>query len=132
MKIVNIIKVSVVIGLFSLANQVFAEELQSLKNMERERAQLIQTFIDPRVSPATRQRKIESSQRHLVDLERMVLRDDQLLGLTSRVVRLTFQNYDLSFLVHASAEADHSPIEHWLSQVGLSNDAVLSASVGRR
>lgn len=132
MKTTHFIKATAFIGLLAISVSAQADALQSLKNMERERAEMIQAFLDTDVTPIQRQQAIAASERHLVDLERMVLRDDELLGNTSRLVRLTFKNYDLSFLVHAAAEARHASIEHWLAEVGLSNQAILEATVGPR
>lgn len=119
-------------GVPGLVTEAQADELQSLSNMERERAQMVRMFVDAGVSSSQRHRRIDSIRRRLVDLERMVLRDDRLLGNTHRLVRLTFNNYELSFLVHASAEAGQAPMEHWLNQIGLSNEVILTAKVGRR
>ena len=132
MNTINLSKTSALIVLLSAGCLTHADELQSLKNMERERAQMVSAFLDTDVTPQERQQYVSSSKRHLVDLERMVLRDDELLGNTSRLVKLVFKNYDLSFLVHASAEAQHGFVEHWLIEVGLSNDAILAARIGPR
>jgi hypothetical protein len=129
---VKISRTTALIVLLSTGGLTQADELQSLKNMERERAQMVSAFIDTDATPHERQQTVSSSKRHLVDLERMVLRDDELLGNTSRLVKLVFRNYDLSFLVHASAEAEHGFVEHWLTEVGLSNDAILGARIGPR
>ncbi len=109
-----------------------ANELQSLKNMERERAQLIAMFVDADIATDARHIKVQARQNRLVDLERLVMRDDRLLGHKHRLVRRTFSDYDLSFLVHASAESKQQPIEHWLSEMGLDTGSVLHTHVGRR
>ena len=119
-------------GLALASQGAAASELQTLKNMERERAQLVASFIDPELEPQNRQAAIASKQKRLVDLERMVLRDDALLGNTDRMVQFAFNSYDLSFLVHASAEAKQMPIAHWLDQVGFSHDDIAATKIGRR
>ena len=68
----------------------------------------------------------------LVDLERMVLRDDSLQGKSTPAVRNAFENYDLSFLAHASVEQNRSMVDHWLEQVGVSTNSLMSARLGRR
>ena len=55
--------------------------------MERERALLIETLLDGEITPAERQVRIEAAQRRLLDLERMVLRDDKLVGRNTPQVR---------------------------------------------
>lgn len=104
----------------------------TIENLERERAHLIKTFLNPSATPSERQGKIENTTRRLVDLERMVLRDDSLKGRNTPTVRKAFANYDLTFLVHASLENNHALMDHWLEQVGLSTESVMAARTGRR
>lgn len=114
------------------AGAASAKETQTLKNMERERADLISAYLDDQANVDTRQLQIQSKLRRLVDLERMVLRDDRLPGSGDRLVHLAFKNYDLSFLVHASTEANRAPIEQWVAELGLSTQDILSTAQGRR
>ena len=104
----------------------------NVENMERERAILIDTMLTADLSPAERQSKIETSTRRLVDLERLVLRDDTLIGRNTPVVRRAFGNYDLTFLVHASTEAGMSIMDTWLDQMGLSSQTLMAADRKRR
>jgi len=104
----------------------------SLENLERERAILVETMLNPELSPAERQQRIEAEKRRLVDLERMVLRDDALKGKNTPVVRKAFSNYDLTFLVHASVEKKVSLMDNWLEQVGISTQTLMSARKGMR
>ena len=43
-----------------------------------------------------------------------------------------FENYDLTFLAHASVEKNLSLTDHWLEQVGVSTHSLMSTRVGRR
>ncbi len=104
----------------------------TLANMERERALLIETMLDGEITPAERQVRLEGAQRRLLDLERMVLRDDKLVGRNTPQVRRAFANYDLTFLVHASAEKSRAMADTWLAQLGISTQSVMSAKQGRR
>jgi hypothetical protein len=104
----------------------------SLENLERERAILIEAMLNPELSPAERQQRIEGEKRRLVDLERMVLRDDALKGKNTPVVRKAFSNYDLTFLVHASTEKKLSLMDAWLEQVGVSTQTLMAARKGMR
>lgn len=104
----------------------------SLENLERERAILIEAMLNPELSPAERQQRLESEKRRLVDLERMVLRDDALKGKNTPIVRKAFANYDLTFLVHASTEKKLSLMDNWLEQVGVSTQTLMSARKGMR
>ena len=104
----------------------------TLDNLERERALLVDAMLDPSLSPADRQARMDSEQRRLVDLERMVLRDDSLKGKNTPVVRRAFANYDLTFLVHASLEKKVSLMDNWLDQVGVSTGTLMAARKGQR
>lgn len=104
----------------------------SLENLERERALLIETFLNSGMGPAERQAKITAAKPRLIDLERMVLRDESLMGRNTPVVRKAYANYDLTFLMHASLEADRGPFDIWMNQVGLTSAALESARIGRK
>ena len=104
----------------------------TLDNMERERAQLIEAMLDAEATPADRQVRMETAQRRLIDLERMVLRDEDLVGRNTPNVRRAFANYDLTFLVHASAEKNLTVADTWLEQLGISTQSLLAAKAGRR
>jgi hypothetical protein len=104
----------------------------TLENLERERAIMIETLLDPSYSAIERQEKIALSQNRLIDLERMAIRDKSLSGKNTPVVKKAFENYDLTFLVHASVEKNLSLMDHWLNQIGISTQRVMDARVGRR
>lgn len=104
----------------------------TLENMERERAILLETLLSGDIDVAERQSKIDIARRRLVDLERMVLRDKTLIDKNTPAVRAAFENYDLSFLVHASVEKNRGLADHWLSELGVSTQTVMNARMGRR
>lgn len=103
-----------------------------LENMERERALVIEAMLDPALSPADRQSRLEAGQRRLVDLERMTLRDDSLKGRNTPTVRRAFANYDLTFLAHAALEKKAALTDNWLDQVGVSTETLMAARKGMR
>jgi hypothetical protein len=124
-------KVSVVVcAVLALAAGV--AKADSLENLERERAILLEAMLNPDLSPAERQQRVETEKRRLVDLERMVLRDDALKGKNTAVVRKAFANYDLTFMVHAATEKKLSLMDNWMEQVGLSTQSLMSARKGMR
>ena len=104
----------------------------TLENLERERAIFIDSLLDPEASAVERIEKVRISKRRLIDLERMVLRDSSLTGRNTPTVRRAFENYDLTFLVHASAENNVSAIDAWLGQIGITTQSLMSAKMGRR
>ncbi|NNE84842.1 MAG: hypothetical protein HKN28_12830 [Alphaproteobacteria bacterium] len=104
----------------------------TLENMERERAIMIETLLSGDIDNNQRQGRMEIARTRLVDLERQVLRDKSLIGKNRPLVRAAFDNYDLTFVVHASVEKNRSVADHWLSEIGLSTQAVMNARTGRR
>jgi len=109
-----------------------AAQAGTLENLERERAILVQTFMNPTLDPEQRQASIASTNRRLVDLERMVLRDKSLRGKNTKVVRRAFRSYDVSFMAHASAEKNLTLVDNWMEQFGLSTETLMTAEIGRR
>ena len=107
-------------------------EAGTLENMERERAILLDALLSAELTPEKRQSTVEVSRNRLVDLERMVLRDKSLIGKGTPAVRAAYQNYDLTFIVHASAEHNRALLDHWLQQIGVSTESLMNARVGRR
>ena len=118
-----------VVGMASLSAPSFAG---TVENLERERAIMVETMLSNEMTAEERFAKINLSKKRLIDLERIVLRDKSLTGRNTPAVRRAFANYDLTFMVHASVEKDRSLADHWLSQIGLSKQGVLSAEMRRR
>jgi len=108
-----------------------ATQAGTLENMERERALMIGTLLSSELSIEQRQQQVQLAQRRLIDLERMVLRDQDLVGKNTPVVRTAFENYDLTFLVHASTEKDKLVIDQWLEQLGLTTSTLMNSRMGR-
>jgi len=104
----------------------------SLENLERERAILLEAMLTPAVDGGERLDKLAIGKRRLVDLERILLRDKSVVGKNTPQVRKAFENYDLTFLAHASVEKNLSLTDHWLEQGGVSTHSLMSTRVGRR
>lgn len=104
----------------------------TLENMERERAILIETYLSFDLNEKQRSQRLAISKKRLTDLERLVLRDKSLLGSNRGMVRSAFNNYDLSFLLHASLEKNRTVFEHWLQEIGVSSSSLMKARLGRR
>lgn len=64
----------------------------TLENMERERAALLSVLLEPGVEPAERADRADTIMRRLVDLERLVLRDESLLASPDADVARAFEN----------------------------------------
>lgn len=104
----------------------------ALENLERERAILLHSLLSAEFTPEKRQNTVTISRNRLIDLERMVLRDKSLIGKNTPAVREAFDNYDLTFLVHASVERNRAMLDHWLDQIGVSSKSLMNTRVGRR
>ena len=104
----------------------------TLENLERERALLVETLISGDLSERERQRKVTLARARLIDLERMVLRDKSLTKKNTPAVRAAFDNYDLTFMVHASVEKNRMLTDHWLNEIGVSTQSLMNTRVGIR
>ncbi|MEP1447671.1 MAG: hypothetical protein ABJK37_16315 [Paraglaciecola sp.] len=109
-----------------------ANSLFSLENLERERAALLSTQLDSSLDLNQRQQKVQTIYRRLVDIERMVLRDDRVTASHSQLAQNAFNKYELTFLVHSSAEKNLPPMSHWMSEMQLTSSGILSAKAGHR
>lgn len=118
--------------LIANAGAAASAQAGSIQNMERERAIMLQTMLDPNMTHEERHSKSTISQRRLIDLERIVLRDKSLVGRNTPIVNRIFSNYDTTFLVHASAEKNLNVTDHWFEQMGLSTKSLMAASRRRR
>ena len=126
----TLIGIGITVAIFAAA--VGGAAAGTLENMERERAILLETILSGDMNAAERESRIQVAKTRLVDLERMVLRDKKLIGRNTPAVRAAFDNYDLTFLVHASTEKSRSIADHWLGEVGVSTTALMNARMGRR
>ena len=117
---------------FSTVSYANESSLFVLKNLERERTALLQQLFDPALSFAERQTKVQAMYRRLVSAEQMALRFEQKNVETSQLAKQIFTQYDLSFLLHASAERSVSVIEHWLTEFELSNQDIELGWAGER
>ncbi|CCQ75283.1 hypothetical protein [Magnetospira sp. QH-2] len=120
---------AIALGLLASTATAWADTLETL---ERERAVTVDLMLDPELTVPDRMGKLATAQRRLVDLERMVLRDDSLRGKNTRAVRQAFKNYDITFLAHGSVEKNRAMIDNWLDQFGVSTESLMAAKVGRR
>jgi len=124
-----ILGLAATIGMTALATPGFAG---TVENLERERSILVETMLSSDMTAEERFAKVNVSKKRLIDLERIVLRDKSLVGRNTPAVKRAFANYDLTFIVHSAVEKDRSLADHWLAQIGLNKQGVLSAERRRR
>ena len=106
--------------------------LFSLQNLERERAALLTTLTDANISMEVRQQKSNSIYRRMADIERMVLRDERIANSDKVLVQNAFANYDLTFLVHVSAERKIQPLSQWMNTLGINAASIAQSKQGYR
>jgi hypothetical protein len=106
--------------------------LFTLENLERQRATLLNNLITKQVSSYQREQETKKLIKSLVDLERMVLRDDRIVASNSIMAKKAFQSYELTFLVHAGSESEKSPIAHWLHSLKITDESIDKSKVGAR
>ncbi len=109
-----------------------ASSTLSLDNLERERAAFIHDLLDVSLDHQTRLQALGKRQRTLVDMERMVMRDERLVNDASHHVQRAFADYESTFLVHAGAETNKTASEQWLANIKLNNQAIMQATPGFR
>ncbi|NQV98389.1 MAG: hypothetical protein HQ483_01730 [Rhodospirillales bacterium] len=120
---------TMVLGTPVIAAPAFAG---TVENLERERAILVETLLANDMTAEERFSKVNVSKSRLIDLERIVLRDKSLVGRNTPAIKRAFANYDLTFMVHAAIEKDRALADHWLTQIGLDKQGLLSAQMRRR
>lgn len=129
LKLVSILTVS---GLLTCPSLAQDNALFSLQNLERERAALLQTLTNGNISMEVRQQKVATIYRRMADIERMVLRDERITNSDTKLVQHAFANYDLTFLVHASAEHNTQPLSQWMNTLGINASSIDQSKQGYR
>ncbi|GLR69748.1 hypothetical protein [Agaribacter marinus] len=124
--------ITILIGASCAFNASAKDTLLSLKNLERQRASFIQEMLSAKSDLDTKEKSLMQRQHQLIDMERMVIRDERLSQQNDYLVHRAFSDFDMTFLVHASAEEQKQPIQHWLDSVGFSSTAIINAQPGFR
>ncbi len=109
-----------------------SNSLFTLENLERQRAVLLDNLTTIKLSTYQREQQTNKLIKRLVDMERMVLRDDRIAASNSIMAKKAFQNYDLTFLVHAGSESKKSPMAHWLHSLNITSQSIAKSRAGAR
>lgn len=109
-----------------------ANALFTLENLERERAALLENLSSIDVAAYQREQKSRQIVRRLTDIERMVLRDDRIAASNSVMAKKAFENYELTFLVHAKSESKKALMAHWLHQMNITTNSIKQTRLGAR
>ena len=112
-------KIKIMLTLLLLLNPLNPVFATSIENMERTRAALISVMLDANMNPDKKQNKIKNFKLRLLDSERIVINDKKIIQNPDRYTIRAFEEYELSFLVHASIENNLDISDHWFNQMGL-------------
>ncbi len=117
-----------------MTSNVYAKpnSLFTLENLERQRASLLNNLTTKKLNAFQREQQTKQFIKRLVDLERMVLRDDRIANSNSIMAKKAFQHYELTFLVHAGSESKKSPMAHWLYSLKITDESIANSSSGAR
>ena len=98
--------------------------------MERERAIMLQTMLNPNMTQEERHSKATLSQKRLMDLERIVLQTKPYRKKhAGRKKGLRRLRHEFS---STATEKNLSITDHWFEQLGLSSKSLMAASRRRR
>jgi hypothetical protein len=125
----------IAISLFFAATssvQAKSNPLFTLENLERERAVFLNNLTTTSLNAYQREQQGNHIIKRLIDMERMVLRDDRIAMSNSIMAKNAFQHYELTFLVHAGSESKKAPMAHWLHSLNITNESIDKSRSGAR
>jgi len=106
--------------------------LFTLENLERERAVFLNNLTTSKLNAFEREQQGNRIIKRLIDMERMVLRDDRIAMSNSIMAKKAFQHYELTFLVHAGSETKKAPMAHWLHSLKITDESIYKSQSGAR
>ena len=112
-------KIKIMLTMLLLLNFLNPALATSIENMERTRAALISVMLDANMNADKKQNKLKSFKLRLLDSERIVINDKKIIQNPNRYTIRAFEEFELSFLVHASIENNLDISDHWFNQMGL-------------
>lgn len=128
-------KILIAIGLIlsvTTGVQAKANPLFTLENLERERAVFLNNLTTTTLNAHEREQQGNHIIKRLIDMERMVLRDDRIAMSNSIMAKNAFQHYELTFLVHAGSESKKAPMAHWLHSLNITDESIYKSTSGAR
>ena len=118
---------SAITGVQAKANPLF-----TLENLERERAVFLNNLTTTKLNAHQREQQANHIIKRLIDMERMVLRDDRIAMSNSIMAKNAFEHYELTFLVHAGSESKKAPMAHWLHALNITDESIHKSKSGAR
>ena len=89
-------------------------------------------MLNTNISVKDRQQNLEKSKMKLLDLERITINNKNISKNPSYQTIKAFENFDLTFLVHASLEQEKSLPILWFEKVGLTTNNLMNTRVSRK
>ena len=133
MKIINKPLLFISFMFAAVANtQAKPNPLFTLENLERERAAFLTNLTTTKLNAYQREQQGNHMIKRLIDMERMVLRDDRIATSNSIMAKKAFQSYELTFLVHAGSESKKAPMAHWLHSLNITDESIEKSKSGAR
>ena len=124
---------SVLLVLITMTNSYAKPNpLFTLENLERERAVFLDNLTTTKLNAYQRKQQSKHIIKRLIDMERMVLRDDRIAMSNSIMAKNAFQHYELTFLVHAGSESNKAPMAHWLHSLNITDEKIYKSKSGAR
>ena len=112
--------------LSTFLNPAFAS---SIENMERTRASLIKVILDPNLNLDKKEAQLSDLKLKLLDKERIVINDKKIIQNPNRYTIRAFEEFELSFLVHASIEKNINVPSHWFNEIGITTSNLDNTSL---
>jgi hypothetical protein len=112
-------KVKIMLTILLLSTFLNPALATSIENMERTRSALISIMLDVNINADKKQNQLNNFKLKLLDNERIVINDKKIIQNPDRYTIKAFEEFELSFLVHASIEKNLDISEHWFNQIGL-------------
>jgi hypothetical protein len=112
-------KIKIMLTILLLSTFLNPALATSIENMERTRSALISIMLDVNINADKKQNQLNNFKLKLLDNERIVINDKKIIQNPDRYTIKAFEEFELSFLVHASIEKNLDISEHWFNQIGL-------------
>ena len=112
-------KIKIMLTILLLSTFLNPALATSIENMERTRSALISIMLDVNINADNKQNQLNNFKLKLLDNERIVINDKKIIQNPDRYTIKAFEEFELSFLVHASIEKNLDISEHWFNQIGL-------------
>ena len=114
-----------------VASTSIVAQANSVNLLVQGRTELVSNLLDKNLDAEARLEKLAIQKQSQRSIEQLVARDSSLDRRNQQHAKL-LADFEKTFLIHASQEANRSLGEHWFHTVGLSSASIQRARAGRR